>query len=287
MENESSEDVLPPIYCDPTDFGQNRLFLAWILEKSSSTMMGDTEFQLFSLPALLYELYQSAEMAGEEKGRRSLVPSLVVAETQLARPTFMYQTETCELHGEGQPGRYHCCQARVLGWSYILLSLVCPLLSLPLLEDSHRPHGYSDPQLARSSRGKSSLSQSDLPSSNPSSSAPSSTSSVFGGSEADSEAAGKQPRGSGLSQISGGSSSYKPGTYSRTGSLASQVWCLVLSGLVISLLLFQSNLFVYLAGKGRGVSHHGRVIPMSQLRRADQSSSLDITSEKSYLSTLN
>ena len=98
----------------------------------------------------------------------------------------------------------------MLAWSYILLSLVCPLHSLPLLENSHYPHGYSDPQLTRSSV-KSSLSLSDIQTSETAST----TSSVFGGSEAGSEA--------GVSQISAASSSYKQGTYSRTGSLASQV----------------------------------------------------------------
>ena len=57
-----------------------------------------------------------------------------------------------------------------------------------------------------------------------------------------------------------------------------------------SYLLFQNKIYVYLAGKGRGVNHQGRVVPisrMSQLRQADQSTTLDITSEKSYLGNQN
>ena len=55
-------------------------------------------------------------------------------------------------------------------------------------------------------------------------------------------------------------------------------------------MVFQNNIFVYLAGRGRGVNHQGRVVPisrMSHLKRVDQSTTLDITSEKSDLSTLN
>ena len=100
METEINDDILPPLYCNPGDFGQNQLFLDWILEKSCSDMMGSTRFQLFSLPALLYELSHSLEEEG-----RSQVPSLVMAETQLNRNTFMYLTESCEMHSEGQPGR--------------------------------------------------------------------------------------------------------------------------------------------------------------------------------------
>ena len=33
----------------------------------------------------------------------------------------------------------YCCQAQVLSWAYILLSLVCPLRSLPLLSGRHKP----------------------------------------------------------------------------------------------------------------------------------------------------
>ena len=115
MEDEADEDILPPLYCSPKDFGQNQLFLDWILEKSSSNLMGDTQFQLSSLPALLYELSHQSQLADELEERRSKVPSILVAETQLARDTFMYLTETCEWHGEGQPGRYYCCKAAVLG----------------------------------------------------------------------------------------------------------------------------------------------------------------------------
>ena len=61
METEINDDILPPLYCNPGDFGQNQLFLDWILEKSCSDMMGNTRFQLFSLPALLYELSHSLE----------------------------------------------------------------------------------------------------------------------------------------------------------------------------------------------------------------------------------
>ena len=213
MEDETNDDLLPPLYCSPKDFGQNQLFLDWILEKSSSSLMGDSKFQLSSLPALLYELSLQSQLGEVE------VPSLLVAEAQLGRNTFMYQTDSCEWHGEGQPGRYYCCKASVLGWSYILLSLVCPLHSLPLLENSHRPYGYSDPQATRNIV-RSSFSHSDLQSSNTASSAPSSTSSVLAGKEAGSETGG-------ASQVSAASSSYKQGSYSRTGSLASQVAAMV------------------------------------------------------------
>ena len=240
MESETNDDILPPLYCNPGDFGQNQLFLDWILEKSCSTMMGNTKFQLFSLPALLYCLYNSSQLTEEEEeGRKSQVPSLVVAETQLNRNTFMYQTDTCLWHSEGQPGRYYCCKATVLAWSYILLSLVCPLHSLPLLENSHYPYGYSDPQLTRSSV-KSSVSLSDIQTSE----TPSTTSSVFGGSQAASEA--------GVSQISAASSSYKQGSYSRTGSLASQVrlWFGVSCSHITSLWCFRTTSLSTWLGEG-------------------------------------
>ena len=222
MENEDNDEILPPLYGNPKHFWQDTLFLDWILNKANSSLMGDTKFQLFSLPALLYEMARMSPLGESED--RNRVPSLVVAEAQLERDTFMYMTETCELHGEGKPGRYYCCKAIVLGWSFSLFSLVCPLYSLPLLEVSHHPPGYSESR-PRRRRVKSSFSFSNLPKCKPNSSNPSTTSSVFPGSKEGSDTAGRKPEGSGINQnippVS--SSSYKQGTYSRSGSVASQV----------------------------------------------------------------
>ena len=219
MEKEDNDEILPPLYGNPKHFGQDKLFLDWILRKSSSSLMGDTKFHLFSLPALLYELAKRSPLG--DGGDRNRVPSLMVAEAQLERDTFMYLTETCELHGEGQPGRYYCCRATVLGWSFILFSLVCPLYSLPLLEDTHRPHGYSDHHRSKS-KVKPGFSFADLRHSKPTSaSGPSSTSSLVAGSQEATEPAGKKPD---LNQNSPAvPSSYKQGSYARTGSVASQV----------------------------------------------------------------
>ena len=212
MEKEDNDEILPPLYGNPKHFGQDKLFLDWILRKSSSSLMGGTKFQLFSLPALLYELARSSPLG--EGGDRNRVPSLMVAEAQLERDTFMYLTETCPLHGEGQPGRYYCCRANVLGWSFILFSLVCPLYSLPLLEDSHRPHGYTDHHRSKS-KVKSGVSFADLRHSKLAS-GPSTISS-----QEATEPAGKKAD---LNQKSSAvPSSYKQGSYSRTGSVASQV----------------------------------------------------------------
>ena len=241
MEDEDSDNALPPLYGNPKHFGQDSLFLDWILKKSTSSLMGDTQFQLFSLPALLYEMAQKAPLG--KGGDRNRVPSLMVAEAQLTRDTFMYATDTCELHGEGQPGRYYCCTATVLGWSYILFSLLSPLYSLPLLENSHRPQGYSDPQHRR--KVKSGFSFSDFRNSNPpaapiSHSAPSTSSSVLATSGEGSQARGGKPGGSGIKEKTPVPSSYKQGTYSRTGSVASQVglylgaWLGILQYLAVS-----------------------------------------------------
>jgi len=69
---------------------------------------------------------------------RNRVPTLALAEAQLDRDTFMLMPGmSCSWHTEVES--LHCCQAQVLSWAYILFSLVCPLLSIPMLPGRHRP----------------------------------------------------------------------------------------------------------------------------------------------------
>ena len=158
-EEDKEESTLPPLYCDPDNFSQNRLFLEWIVEKSNTDLKEDVEFQFYSLPVLLYEMTHlpgassdsSSSQSGSRRTEDSNEPSLTMAGVQLRRDTFMFQTESCEWHQEGEAGRYYCCKASVLSLSYIFLSLVCPLLSLPLRQGSHTPLGYSGPNLSRES----------------------------------------------------------------------------------------------------------------------------------------
>ena len=170
MEEEDKEDsTLPPLYCDPDNFSQNRMFLEWIVEKSNTDLKEDIGFQFYSLPALLHEmthLPESPSDSGSSKSssRRtgnSNEPSLTMAGVQLGRDTFMFQTESCEWHQEGESGRYYCCKSRVLSLSYIFLSLVCPLFSVPLRQGSHKPVGYSGPDLSSSRESTRDVSDSE------------------------------------------------------------------------------------------------------------------------------
>ena len=60
---------------------------------------------------------------------------------------------SCRWHTEVES--LHCCQAQVLSWSYILFSLVCPLLSIPMLPGRHRPEDEEEVMgwAGQSSRG--------------------------------------------------------------------------------------------------------------------------------------
>ena len=121
----------------------------------------------------------------------------------VSRDTFMYLTDCCDWHLLSEVGRYHCCKAIVLGYSFILLSLVCPLYSLPLLEVSHMPAGYTRPDLCSKSLTRSAASD---------------VSNVSGSS--------RGQRGSGTSKASSEasqSSSFNLSSYSRNGTTTSQV----------------------------------------------------------------
>jgi len=146
------ENELPPIYCMPKLENQNKLVLEWILMKSKSDIIEKDMIKMFSLPCLLYELtrdhhrsqtqnadtsYSSLSSLGVVKNR---VPSATIAEAQLDRDTFMFMPGmSCDWHQEQET--IHCSKSVVLGWSYILFSLVNPLLGFPMNSISHLPEG--------------------------------------------------------------------------------------------------------------------------------------------------
>jgi hypothetical protein len=248
---------VPPLYCDPKQFGQNMLVLDWLLEKANSDLTDDIEFRLYSLPALLFYMVKVATSEVNSSASRSRtssritevnkVPSVSIAEAHLNRDTFMYLTDCCDWHLLSEVGRYHCCKAIVLGYSFILLSLVCPLYSLPLLEVSHMPAGYTRPDLCSKSLTRSAASD---------------VSNVTGSS--------RGQRGSGTSKASSEasqSSSFNLSSYSRNGTATSQ----------------RDSILHYLKGKGRGISHQGRIFPVGRVGRIKAESSLDLSSDMSFI----
>jgi len=144
------ESELPPIYCMPKLVNQNKLVLEWILKKSKSDIIDKDMINMFSLPCLLYELtrehhrsqnvdssFSSLSSLGVVKNR---VPCLTIAEAQLDRDTFMFMPGmACDWHQEQET--LHCSKSVVIGWSYILFSLVNPLLGVPMNSVSHMPLG--------------------------------------------------------------------------------------------------------------------------------------------------
>ena len=86
---------VPPLYCDPKQFGQNMLVLDWLLEKANSDLTDDIEFRLYSLPALLFYMVKVATSEVNSSASRSRtssritevnkVPSVSIAEAHLNR----------------------------------------------------------------------------------------------------------------------------------------------------------------------------------------------------------
>jgi len=240
MEDEDKEDSsLPPLYCDPENFEQNKIFLNWIIEKSNTDLKEDIGFELFSLPFLLYEMTRSeessAEVSSSSMSEVKVEPSLTIAAVLLGRDTFMFLTESCEWHQECEAGRYYCSLSSVLSFCYIFLSQVCPHYSIHLLEGSHMPQGYSRPNLTVES-------------------SVSSASSNLSRDISDTEET--------LSQVSQSSSNSRPGPRVSERN---------------------NNIFEYLRGKGRGVSHQGRVVPVGRNNRIDYDSSLELSTDRSQV----
>jgi len=148
MLKDDTEDGLPPLYCMPKLFSQNKLVLNWLIKKSRTTLIEEDEFRLHSLPILLFEMTRennkSLDSSFTTLSSMSLiknrVPTLAIAEAQLERDTFMYMPGMCcDWHQEIET--IHCTKASVMGLSYILFSLVCPLYALPMASISHMPVG--------------------------------------------------------------------------------------------------------------------------------------------------
>ena len=141
------DEGIPPLYCMPKYFTQNQMVLEWLIKKSGTDLISKDDLQVYSLPQLLYEMTREGEESVDTSLGSSLasgslvrnrVPTLALAEAQLDRDTFMLMPGmSCNWHTEVES--LHCCQAQVLSWAYILLSLVCPLRALPLLSGRHKP----------------------------------------------------------------------------------------------------------------------------------------------------
>ena len=141
------DEGIPPLYCMPKYFTQNQMVLEWLIKKSGTDLISKDDLQVYSLPQLLYEMTREGEESVDTSLGSSLasgslvrnrVPTLALAEAQLDRDTFMLMPGmSCNWHTEVES--LHCCQAQVLSWAYILFSLVCPLLSIPMLPGRHRP----------------------------------------------------------------------------------------------------------------------------------------------------
>ena len=210
MEDGNTESSkLPPLYCDPKKYGQNMLVMDWILAKSNSDLKEEVEFKYYSLPALLFNLAK-VSVSSSSSSKSSIksgntesckVPTINIAEDHLNRDTFMYLTDCCDWHRESDVGRYYCCQAIVLGYSFILFSLVCPLHSIPLRAGPHFPPGYSRPDLVKKTTSTSTSSRDR-------------TRAVPGPGSSSSRIASESSRSESI---------YKSGSYSTTGSTASQV----------------------------------------------------------------
>jgi len=141
------DEGIPPLYCMPKYFTQNQMVLEWLIKKSGTDLISKDDLQVYSLPQLLYEMTRESEESVDTSLSSSLasgslvrnrVPTLALAEAQLDRDTFMLMPGmSCNWHTEVES--LHCCQGQVLSWAYILFSLVCPLLSIPMLPGRHRP----------------------------------------------------------------------------------------------------------------------------------------------------
>lgn len=142
-----NDEGIPPLYCLPKYFTQNQMVLEWLIRKSGTELITKDDLRVYSLPHLLYEMTREGEESVDTSRGSSLssgslvrnrVPTLALAEAQLDRDTFMLMPGmSCRWHTEVES--LHCCQAQVLSWAYILFSLVCPLLSIPMLPGRHRP----------------------------------------------------------------------------------------------------------------------------------------------------
>lgn len=147
-------EAIPPLYCMPKYFTQNQMVLEWLIIKSGTDLITRDDLQVYSLPQLLYEMTREGDESVDTSFASSLdseslvmvrnrVPTLALAEAQLDRDTFMLMPGmSCSWHTEVES--LHCCQAQVLSWSYIIFSLVCPLLSIPMLPGRHRPENEDE-----------------------------------------------------------------------------------------------------------------------------------------------
>ena len=148
MLKDEVEDGLPPLYCMPKLLSQNRLIMNWLIKKSRTNLIEEDEFKFHSLPILLFEMTRETNKSLDSSFTtlssvsliKNRVPTLAIAEAQLDRDTFMYMPGMCcDWHQEMET--IHCTKASVLGWSYILFSLVCPLYAIPMASISHMPVG--------------------------------------------------------------------------------------------------------------------------------------------------
>ena len=70
--------------------------------------------------------------------RDFIVPTISIAEAQLARDMFIYTPGlSCSWHEDLET--YLCTTATVIRWAYILFYLCCPLYSLDLVPGKHCP----------------------------------------------------------------------------------------------------------------------------------------------------
>jgi len=147
---------LPPLYCLPKYKRQNQLVLDWLLDRVQGDLAEEVKFNLYSLPVLLYELAREENRSTDTSlsmsslsGCDTKVPTISVAEAQLDRDLFIFTHGlSCSWHEEVETS--HCTSATVSRWSFILLSLCCPLYGLELLPGKHLP---AVEEVARSGSG--------------------------------------------------------------------------------------------------------------------------------------
>ena len=99
----SEADDIPPLYCLPKFFTQNKLVLDWIIRKSKTDLVEVDCFKMYSLPLLLFEMCRESNRSldtsfssqNSVSAVRNRVPTLSLAEAQLGRDTFMYMAGMC------------------------------------------------------------------------------------------------------------------------------------------------------------------------------------------------